>query len=136
MKYDCLFCKSKMTYHAETQYFDWQNNNSIHTYLIHKCTKARCKIGLLPKCKIWEYRGHVQGLSLILDFGLKTYKIVSRYDLNKTSLAKVEILPNSDGSFQLDNIMETDESIKIDLADPINSGLQVINRLLKLRAFS
>ena len=109
MKYDCPFCKSKMTYHAETQYFDWKN--TIYTYLIHKCTKAKCKIGLHSKCKIWEYQGQVQGISLILDSMLKTYKIVSRYDLNKTSLAKAEILisPNGATALRLDNIMETDE---------------------------
>lgn len=34
------------------------------------------------------------------------------------------------------NILEINQAIKIDLADPINSGLLILNRLLKLLAFS
>jgi hypothetical protein len=135
MKYECPFCKSKMTYHIEKQYFDSGPIVLTPNYLIHNCRKSKCKIGIFSKYKIWEYQSQIQGVSLILN----DYKIVSRYDLNESSLCKVsiDVLQRSGGfNVILNKIIETDSSIKIELADPISSGLQVINRLMKLRAFS
>ena len=127
-----------MQYHLEKQYFDYNGGSSTAIYFIHKCKKSECKIGTLTKYKIWEYQGKVVGQSIILDNCLTTYKIVSRYDYNETSLSKIEkqILRNGDIGCFISKIIETNESLKIDLADPINSGLQAINRLMKLRAFS
>jgi len=138
MKYNCPFCKSKMTYHAEDQYFDSGPIVLTPAYLIHKCKKSECKIGIFSKYKIWEYQGKVQGQSIILDNYLTTYKIVSRYDLNVTLLNKVktDILFNDSVDVTLKNIIELSSAIKIDLANPISSGLQIIDKLLKLRAFS
>lgn len=138
MKYNCPFCKSKMTYYAEDQYFDSGPIALTPTYLIHKCYKSKCKIGIFSKYKIWEYQGQVQGQSIILDSCLITYKIVSRYDLNVTLLNKVktETSFNDSVNVVLKNIIELNSAIKIDLANPISSGLQMIDKLLKLRAFS
>ncbi len=142
MKYNCPFCKSKMQYHLEKQYFYYSANYSPGSptvnYFIHKCKKSECKIGLIPKYKIWEYQGKVRGMSIILDSCLITYKIVSRYDLNEAVLSKVErtVFPSGTIGYSLNKIIETNEAIKIDLNDPISSGLQSINRLMKLRAFS
>jgi len=138
MKYKCPFCNSLMSYESEKQYFYSGNIESAIDYLIHRCRKSKCRIGVIPKYKIWESKDEVKGFSIILDDYLKTYKIVSRYDLNATSLSKLETEVSFNGSKNvlLKNIIEIRGSIKIDLADPINSGLEVINRLMKLRAFS
>lgn len=136
MKYNCPFCNIKMSYYSEIQYFDSTIDNSLISYFVNECKK--CSIGVIPKYKIWDYKEQVQGLSIILDNCLTTYKIVSRYDLIKTSLSKVEELVSQNGAIgcSFNRIIEINEVIKIDLADPINSGLQAIDRLMKLRAFS
>jgi hypothetical protein len=127
-----------MTYKSEKQYFYVEYTEFTPDYLIHKCYKSKCKIGIFSKYKIWEYQGKVQGQSIILDNCLTTYKVVSRYDLNATLLNKVktEISFNDSVNVVLKNIIELNSAIKIDLANPISSGLQIIDKLLKLRAFS
>lgn len=135
MKYNCPFCKSKMSYYIEDYI---PNLDTILDYQVHRCKKSSCRIGWLPKFKIWEYKNQVQGFSIILDNCLTTYKLVSRYDMNQISFSKVNIDTSLNGTtgVSLKQIIEFNEAIKIDLANPISSGLQIIDRLIKLRAFS
>lgn len=134
MKYSCPFCQCLMTYKSEKQYFYVEYTEFTTNYLIHRCRKSDCKIGVIPKYKIYEYQGEVKGVSIILG----DYSIVSRYDLNASSLSKMKIETsfNYTSIGSLKNIIELNSAIKIDLANPISSGLQMIDKLLKLRAFS
>lgn len=126
-----------MSYSVEKQYC-YITGNPIVDYLVHKCKKSKCKIGTISKCKIWEYDGQVQGISIILKDCLKTYRFLSRYDLNVTSLSQVktEMSFNYSENITFKNIIEINEAIKIDPTDPINSGLQATSRIKKLLAFS
>lgn len=135
MKYNCPFCNSKMNYHIE----DYIPNLDVNLdYQVHECKKSKCRIGWLPKFKIWEYESQVKGFSIVLDNCLTTYKLVSRHDMNKISFSKVTMDLSFNGTIgvNIKNIMELNSAIKIDLANPISSGLQMVDKLLKLRAFS
>lgn len=137
MKYICPYCKFKMPYVAEKQYCPLTGKPTID-YLLHRCIKSNCKIGTMPKYKVWEYQEQVQGISLIFDDLLATYKIVSRYDQNVTRLSKmkVELGFNYSTNILLKRIIEINSGIKIDLEDPIGSSIQASNRLKKLLVFS
>jgi hypothetical protein len=123
-----------MVYKPEKYYFYSEQIELTLNYLAHKCRRSNCKVGIIPKYKILEYQGEVKGTSIILN----NYHVVSRYDLNVSTLSKLktEISFNYSVNVTIKNIMELNSAIKIDLANPISSGLQIIDKLLKLRAFS
>lgn len=141
MKYSCPFCKSPMSYIVEMK--KSSSNKPIKpddpdVILTHKCKKSKCKLGITPKFKIYESQGQLLGTSIILDYNSSIYKIVSWFHLNETILLKVntEMGFNYSINCTYEDMLRINKAIKIDLADPINSGLSILNRLLNLRAFS
>lgn len=137
MKYICPYCNFKMPYAVEKQYCPLTGKPTVD-YLIHRCIKSKCKIGAIPKYKVWEYQEQVQGVSLIFDDLFFKYKIVSRYDMNVTRLSKmkVEVGFNYSTNVLFKKIIEIDSGIKIDLEDPIGSSIQAVERIKKLLVFS
>lgn len=60
---------------------------------------------------------------------INTYMLTIDFKNDKTYLDKITLRNTS-------NVLTLNSKMKIDLNDPINSGLLIIDQLLKLRAFS
>jgi hypothetical protein len=77
---------------------------------------------------------------MVLTHDDKLYALSVRYDSNTTYL---ELLKETKMSVADDahlyhlpvSMLDVDSAIKIDLNDPINSGLKIFHRLMNLRAF-
>lgn len=131
MKYNCPFCNIKMRYR-----FERSVDAPPIEYLVYECEKSHCMIKAHSR---YKYEDNLLSVEIILDLGENVYRVSTRYDVECTTLFKISPMKKKHHGVQyyfLKTIIEINKSIKIDLADPINSGLSVLNRLLKLRAFS
>src|SRR5574339_180150 len=129
MKPRCPFCQHVMRY----------TFSSGHK--IFKCECRHCTINPYSRFQLsYDPFGELYGITIILTHDDTDYALSVRYDMDQTFLEK---LKETKMSIETDShlyhlpvtMFDLNSAIKIDLGDPVTSGLKVLNRLLKLRAF-
>lgn len=133
MEYICPYCNQIMRSRACPDI----------DFLIYECEKSNCMTKAHSKYRLWTHQNEILGIDIIFqskDPLKDVYRISIRYDCDYTKLFKINKMKRVSitGSpyYFLKDVIKIDQAIKIDLADPINSGLYILNKLLKLRAFS
>jgi hypothetical protein len=146
MKYKCPFCNYTMRFTA----YKYMPSNQKDC-LKHECKRSDCMFSYRSRYIVSTYDSQIYKISILLNYGGSNYSIDLQYNnhindnCSHTALLKLdkksEIISNGGLSYEhsyyeYDKVIQISDVMKIDLTDPINSGLLIIERLMKLRAFS
>lgn len=119
--------------------FCHQDLNILYDYTVTEYRCELCKLSPYTRYSIlYDIFKERYSVSIILNHNEEIYAISIRFDMGFTWLEKLEKATNVIGDvyYLPISILTVDTVLPFNFEDPIQSGQEILNRLLALRVFS